>query len=301
MFALNTHNLEQSTWQARTPDQLLPYVHAVSTVTSYILGDYTVHMNGSHAILVGYSFSGVDKPSLLDEAVAHLLSLEIVEHITVLAPTRSRFTPEHATVTKDAYYILNLPLSLSQQKNVASMCHRAQKHISIQITEGGKQEQHTEKKQLWTGEHQELLLQYIRRPQINAAMGSIFQCLERYCRQPQHVCLFSAYDNTSGALQGFTVGDFNSWHMAFYMFALRLPTAVPGVAETLLYSLLQEAQNRGYSQCNLGLGINAGIRFFKEKWGAKPHLPLVQCSWEKHAIQEPSSAKSWWARMLGGL
>ncbi len=301
MLTCNTHNLEQSTWQARIPDQLLPYVHAVSSATSYILGDYTVHMNGAHAILVGYSFSGIDTPSRLDEAVAHLLNLEIVEHITVLAPTRSRFTPEHATITEDAYYILDLPLSLSQQKNVASMCLRAQKHITIQMTEGGQQEQHFKKEQFWTGEHQELLLQYIRRPQISAAMASIFQCLERYCRQSQHVCLFSAYDNTSGALQGFTVGDFSSWHMAFYMFALRLPSAVPGVAETLLWSLLQEAQNRGYSQCNLGLGINSGIRFFKKKWGAKAHLPLVQSSWEKQAMQKSPSSKNWWARMLGEL
>jgi hypothetical protein len=30
----------------------------------------------------------------------------------------------------------------------------------------------------------------------------------------------------------------------------------------------------------LGLGVNAGIRSFKRKWGAEPFLPYVGASWE---------------------
>jgi hypothetical protein len=31
---------------------------------------------------------------------------------------------------------------------------------------------------------------------------------------------------------------------------------------------------------NLGLGVNAGVAFFKRKWGAAPFLPYVEVSWD---------------------
>jgi len=35
------------------------------------------------------------------------------------------------------------------------------------------------------------------------------------------------------------------------------------------------AQAEGKNNINLGLGINSGIRRFKEKWGGVPFLPYV--------------------------
>jgi hypothetical protein len=56
--------------------------------------------------------------------------------------------------------------------------------------------------------------------------------------------------------------------------------APPGSADLVLSGLLNEALQRGHTRMNLGLGVNAGIRFFKRKWGAEPFLPYVEASWE---------------------
>ncbi len=289
-------SLEQASLQALTPDQLLGYVHSVSGARSQLLGDYILHMQGEHAILVGYAPPHVHDTSTLENAVRALSStknIEEIQRISVLAPVRPTCAPKHATHTEDFYYMLALPFTLTQHSNVYSMYKRVQEHIYIL-----QQDNEDTYGAVWTSAHQELMLQYIRRPDVSKEMSAIFQRLGMYCRQVPQVRLFSAYDKVSGELLGCTVGDFSSWQTAFYMFALRSPTAPPGVAEALLYALIQEAEKRGYTSCNLGLGINDGIRFFKEKWGAEPTLPLVQTSWEVEAVQHASDGAGSWLRRL---
>ena len=65
------------------------------------------------------------------------------------------------------------------------------------------------------------------------------------------------------------------------MFCFRRPgIAPPGSTDLLLAALLAEARERGQTRMNLGLEVNAGVGFFKRKWGAAPFLPYVQVSWE---------------------
>ncbi len=294
-------SLEQASLQALTPDQLLGYVHSVSGARSQLLGEHILHMQGEHAILVGYTPQYAHDTNSLEDAVKALSSIkdtEDIQRISVLAPVRPVCAPTHATHTEDFYYILPFPFTLRQHSNVHAMYKRAQEHIYI--TQQGNEDTHSADA-VWTSAHQELMLHYIRRPDVSKEMSAIFQRLGMYCRVPQ-VRLFSAYDHISGELLGYTVGDFSSWQTAFYMFALRKNTAPPGVAEALLYALIQEAEKRGYTSCNLGLGINDGIRFFKEKWGAKPTLPLIHTSWEVEAIEQSSrgatGAGSWLRRLF---
>ena len=44
-------------------------------------------------------------------------------------------------------------------------------------------------------------------------------------------------------------------------------------ARVKLYEMSNVAQSNGKEAINLGLGINSGIRRFKEKWGGVPFLP----------------------------
>jgi lysylphosphatidylglycerol synthetase-like protein (DUF2156 family) len=65
------------------------------------------------------------------------------------------------------------------------------------------------------------------------------------------------------------------------MFSFRNPElAPPGSSDLLLAHLVEEARARGQTRMNLGLGVNAGVAFFKRKWGAAPFLPYVEVSWD---------------------
>jgi hypothetical protein len=47
---------------------------------------------------------------------------------------------------------------------------------------------------------------------------------------------------------------------------------VPGASDFLFDEMVRLAQSKGKRAINLGLGIHAGIRRFKEKWGGKAFL-----------------------------
>ena len=57
------------------------------------------------------------------------------------------------------------------------------------------------------------------------------------------------------------------------MFSIRSPEIhIPGVSDLLLKRMIDLALKEEKKAINLGLGISAGIRHFKEKWGSVPRL-----------------------------
>ena len=48
---------------------------------------------------------------------------------------------------------------------------------------------------------------------------------------------------------------------------------VPGASDLLFEEMVKLSQSQGKKAINLGLGVHAGIRRFKEKWGGVPFLP----------------------------
>ncbi len=267
MFTKNT--LEEYALQAYVPDQLLAYVQAVSpwNLQSQVFGNYILHSNATHAILIAYDIENAEHSDDLETCLAELTHLEQVHTVSILAPRLPKILPPEVNITEDAYYFVDLPLKLTQ--NAKNMCKNASLHMNIQKKDA---------QGAFSSEHHKLMLDYVRRHNVSKEMASIFQHLESYCNSTATVRMYSAFARSNNALLGFALADFSSWRTAFYMFGMRLATAPPGVSDILLLNLLQEAEERGYTSCNLGLGINDGIRFFKCKWGGTPTLPFVQCS-----------------------
>jgi len=48
---------------------------------------------------------------------------------------------------------------------------------------------------------------------------------------------------------------------------------VQGSSDLLFQEMAEPAWKKGKAALDLGLGLNAGIRRFKEKWGGEPFLP----------------------------
>ena len=65
----------------------------------------------------------------------------------------------------------------------------------------------------------------------------------------------------------------------FLLFAFRRDDCPPGVSDALVAELAREAERRGQTVLNLGLGIDGGIAFFKKKWDAFEAMPHLETSW----------------------
>ncbi|MDE5880074.1 MAG: translation initiation factor IF-2 [Desulfovibrio sp.] len=282
--------LAHITGGALTPDQLLPYVRAVSGLESRQCGGCVLHHGGGHAVLVAYPQGSPKDAGAVEVAVAEALTLPGLEHLTVIAAARPAAAPAEATTTEDAYWSLSLPLAMPPGRpgqKLRNLLRRAAREVSIAQTGGPG---------AWTGEHAALAEAFIKKkgPALDAGSSYIFGRLGDYLAGAPNARLFSARD-AAGRLLACAIGDYYSFSTAFYMFAFRSPVSPPGTADALLAALAAEGAARGHSLLNLGLGMGDGVSFFKKKWGARPFLPCVETSW----ALRPEKRRGWLARLFG--
>lgn len=283
-------HLAEITRGALTPDQLLPYVRTVSRLESLVCGGCALHHGGGHAVLVAYPPGQPEDMAAVDAAVAEALALPGLEHITVIAAGRPPAAPEDAVCSRDAYWSLPLPLLHPPGRpgqKTRNLVRRASRELSLEQAGGAT---------AWTDEHKALAEAFIEKKGSALDEGSvlIFRRLGDYLAEAPEARLFSARDAT-GRLAACAIGDYSSFSTAFYMFAFRRPDAPPGTADALVAALAAEGAARGHALLNLGLGMGAGVSFFKKKWGATPFLPCVETSW----APEPPKKRGWLASIFG--
>lgn len=283
-------HLAQVTAGAVTPDQIIPYVRAVSGLESRLCGGCVLHHGGGHAVLVAYPRGVPTDSAAVDAAVAEALGLPGLERLTVIAAARPAAAPADAEASQDVYWALPLPLVPPPGRpgrKIRNLLRRATREVHVDQVGGAGS---------WTDEHTALAEAFIEKMGGRLDDGSIyiFGKLGDYLAAAPEARLFSARD-AAGRLLGCAIGDYSSFSTAFYMFAFRSAAAPPGTADALLAALAAEGAARGHTRLNLGLGMGPGVSFFKKKWGATPFLPCVETSWSP----APQKRRGWLAMLLG--
>ncbi len=87
----------------------------------------------------------------------------------------------------------------------------------------------------------------------------------------------NARDKT-GKLCAFSVVDLGAKNFSAYILGAHSKKHyVPHASDLLFLEMINLTREAGKSSINLGLGVNEGIRRFKEKWGGKPFLRYEFC------------------------
>lgn len=275
------------TASAIVPDQLLPYVLAVSGLESRPCGPAVLHHGGGQGVLVCYPPGSPRDAGQLDDAVSEALSMKGLSHITVQAAMRPSLAPDDAQVSTDYFWSLTLPAPPPGQK-LRNMLRSAAAKVRVEQSSGPG---------CFGPEHAAMVEDFCadKAGALDPGSAYIFRHIADYLTNAPDAALFSAR-LSDGVLAGCAVGDFSSLATAFYMFAFRSRKAPPGTADALLAAIAGEAARRGHARLNLGLGIGPGVEFFKKKWGAEKYLPCVETSW---SVQAAKPARGWLARMFG--
>jgi hypothetical protein len=120
---------------------------------------------------------------------------------------------------------------------------------------------------------------FISEKRLEERMSLILSRLNHYGETGSYVTVLSAR-NRKGRLLAFDLVDTFSSAYAFYMFNVRARKHyVPGTSDVLFEEMVELARSEGKRFMNLGLGINRGVSFFKEKWGWRPFLPYFLYEW----------------------
>jgi hypothetical protein len=160
---------------------------------------------------------------------------------------------------KDDYFRITFSNWKMPQK-VRNMVHRADQEVRV-VEENTLGE-----------EHRSLILSFLDKNRISGAMRFIFEKIPDYVSSSATAEVFSARDRES-RLVAFDVAELGARDYVFHMFNFRNPeTPVPGVSDLLFHEIMKKTSAMGKPHVNLGLGVNRGVRFFKEKWGGRAFL-----------------------------
>lgn len=259
--------------RAYVPEHLPHYVTAISQTEPFLVGEFVVHARGNaQLIFVGYPLAGnFDATQMLD-ALERARARFRPSVISILAPGLPDALKDCTPLPADAYYRLDVTTLAIPQKT-RNMLTRARRDLTTREAKFGK-------------EHQRLVDEFLRTRRLDDATRAIFQRVHEYAKCPT-TYLIEARD-ARGNLVAFDLADLGAAQYVFYMFNFRaMQSQVPGASDLLLARIIERARAEGKRYVNLGLGIDAGVTFFKRKWGAIPFLPHCAC------VQQSSCVNAW--------
>ncbi|MEW6111587.1 MAG: hypothetical protein AB1664_05600 [Thermodesulfobacteriota bacterium] len=241
--------------KAYVPEHLVHYVQAISGAEPYLHNGYLCFLKADHLIFVGYALQdpAVEAEQAYDSACRFLQPATVA----IIAPRR--WLPQSAgeELTHDTYYRLTLPLG-EVKPDLAYMIRRAEREIRVGQGTFGP-------------EHVKLTDAFVTERQIVASYEEILQRLPEYLDRSPSARVLEA--RRGEELVAFNIIDLGSASYLFHLFNFRATeTYVPGASDLLFFEMLKMAEAEGKSAVNLGLGINSGVRRFKEKWGGTPFL-----------------------------
>jgi hypothetical protein len=249
---------------AYIPEHIPQYVTPISQTEPYLFGDYLVYAKKGHFILVGYPLKEAFEEKRLGKALEDAVQCLKPVSVSLIAPAIPTCLQQGPHPPTDHYYRLDLPtLSISQKSR--NMLRRAGRELSV------KKNPHFDQ------EHKKMVDEFLESHSADEATRFIFQRIDVYLASSKTASLFDARTG-DGDLVAFDVAEFKPRDYAVYMFNFRSESRyIPGASDLLLSAVIRQAITEGKKYVNLGLGINPGVAFFKEKWGGVVFLPHAFC------------------------
>ncbi len=242
---------------AYLPEHIPGYGIAMSEGEPFLVNDFLVYFGQGILVFIGFPLRGnADEQRIKTNLDATLHRFKPAQ-VSLIAPIH--LSQDGTRGKSDAYYRLELT-HLQIRSKVKNMIHRAGRDLRV------------EKGRELSNPHQRLIADFMNSPELEEGSRTIFTRIPRYISSVATSEVFSAYDS-SGNLTAFDVAEYGAEEYVFYMFNFRSRAhSIPGGSDLLLDAIIQEAKARGKKAMNLGLGINPGVAFFKEKWGARQFL-----------------------------
>jgi hypothetical protein len=251
--------------RAYVPEHLPSLMALLSKGTLFLVGDYLGISHDNWLILVGYPLSGEFSQVGCELAVGQAreaIKPEVLWYIGPEIPTSLLECCRERS--SDNYYILQLD-SFKFKSPLRRVVEKASATLKV------------EQEHDFSRDHQNLVNEFLHRQHLSAMVAELYRLMPEYLAISNSARLLSARDR-HGRLSAFYVIE--SAAPAFDVYLLGCYSQknyVPYASDLLFSAMVELAREQGKNEINLGLGVNDGIRRFKQKWGGVPGLKYEYC------------------------
>lgn len=266
VYPLNSGEVAYCEQRAYVPEHLPAMMAAISHAQPFMADAYLGFARQNWLIFVGYPLEGFFSAPTCQKAVAAAQRAYQPEHLWFIGP---EIPPDLAAAAENCESDEYLNLATQDWHPPGALLRQVRKaasHLSVNAT------------RVYSQEHIEIAEELIARRQMTPMVVELYRAMPHYVPACPTAMVLEARD-PEGCLAAFYVIERSATNFdAYILGAFSTHHYVSHASDLLFYSMVLRARSAGKPAVNLGLGVNPGIRQFKQKWGGKPYLPYEFCA-----------------------
>ena len=279
---------DQEKWileKAYVPEHIVSLMVIVSKGQPFLSDGFLFFVGDNWGILVGYPLNSEFSPEIFTTTFKDVTSRFPSRYWWVIAPS----LPEEVFSScgerqSDTYYKLSFD-DFDVQGTLRRVAEKATSRLMVEVT------------RVMTPEHEGLITEFIERENPGSLIREFYHAMPDYVIRSETSLVLNARD-FNGLLSAFYVLDFAANDFATYVVGCHSKERyVSHASDLLFFEMVNMAREYGKGYINLGLGVNPGIRRFKEKWGGKPSLSYEFCEYRSGIPNIPSMIDSLMSRL----
>jgi hypothetical protein len=251
--------------RAYVPEHIVNLMASISRGEPFFTDDHLGFVKDNWLIFVGYPLDENFSQDRCDKTLKQAVEMYRPEYLWFIGPEIPVSLLESCTEREtDQYYRLDL----KQAKLKPSLQRMADK---------ASQELFVERGHIISKDHEALIAELLKREKLPPRLRELYRAMPYYVAHSSSACVLNAR-NKNGKLCAFYVVELGANNFTTYVLGSHSKKHyVPHASDLLFFEMIKLTQEHGKNMINLGLGVNAGIRRFKEKWGGIPYLSYEFC------------------------
>jgi len=266
--------------RAYVPEHITNLMVPISKGEPFLKEDHLGFVKDNWLIFVGYPLDGnvsqVRSERILKQAV-DTFRPEVLWFIgPEILPSLLDSCKERET---DRYYTLDI-----EQTKLKPSLQRIADKASRELT--------VERSRSFSKEHEALIAELLKREKLPPRVKELYHAMPDYVVRSSSACTLDAREK-NGKLCAFFVVELGAKNFSTYVLGCHSKKHyVPHASDLLFLEMIKLTREHGKHTIHLGLGVNEGIRRFKEKWGGIPFLNYEFCERDYGTTRTLSLIKS---------
>jgi hypothetical protein len=251
--------------RAYIPEHIINLMGPVSKGEPFLKEDHLGFLKDNWLIFIGYPLDGNFSQARSERVLKQSVETFRPEYLWFIGP---EILPSLLDSCKeretDRYYTLDL-----EQTKLKSSLQR--------IADKASQELTVERSPSFSKEHEALAAELLKREKLPLRVTELYRAMPDYVFRSSSAWTLNARDK-NGKLCAFFVVELGAKNFSTYVLGSHSKKYyVPHASDLLFLEMIKLTREHAKHTIHLGLGVNEGIRRFKEKWGGIPSLNYEFC------------------------